>query len=195
MLRSKIVMLLIASLLPASLVAAELNTPTDIEALARSNVGNALSSAGDDPSEGVADAACATFQAGLDVAFEQATSAYYTVLGGMAAASSAGADLQVVATAIGKGIEGCLNTRLDYEVAVAISQAFQEYMAGSSDAGADTAGAGTPSGSPGLEFTPTATAYNPPVPIAPTSGVRGQQRGGGGGSPGFDTDVCVSNCI
>lgn len=117
----------------------------------------------------IADAACRGFQAGLDVAFQQATSAYHTVIGGLKAAQAGGVDLSVAGTAIGSGIESCLDTKLDAEVAGSLLSAMAGIAA---------------SGNARVGFAPSYSAYKQPLILE-----------GYPELPDLDTDVCVSNCI
>ncbi|MFW2439076.1 MAG: hypothetical protein ACN4GR_06865 [Arenicellales bacterium] len=131
----------------------------------------------DDLASNITDAVCGTFKGGIHAAYKQVTSAGKAVEGGLQAALDAGVEPDYAATAVTRGIDTCLQQRLDNDVALIVGTTIGGIM-----------------GNIGIAYNYIAPypAYLPPTlgsgdvdlfkrPITDF--------------PGEDRQVCVSNCI
>lgn len=64
----------------------------------------------------ITDAVCGAFKGALSAAFKQTTAAWKAVEGGMKAALDGGVEPSLAATVVSRGIDTCLDEKLDYEV-------------------------------------------------------------------------------
>jgi len=127
----------------------------------------------DDLVQFITDAVCGSFKAGLQAAYKQVGTESRIVEGGLKAALAAGVQPDNAATAVIRGIDACLQERLNFAVAPAIGSTVGQIL-----------------GATGVSYSYIAPyqAYLPP------------EFGSGdtqyfADRPGFDTNVCVSNCI
>ncbi len=121
----------------------------------------------------ITDAVCGSFQGSLRSAYKEVSSETKVVEGGLKAALNAGVQPDSAATAVVRGIDACLQKRLDYAVAPAIGATVGEIL-----------------GATGVSYRYIAPyqAYLPPVFGAGETQYFSDR-------PGFDTEVCISNCI
>lgn len=151
-------------------------TVKDISILANQAVTAAISrsrSDGDDLASYIAGAVCGSFRGGIYAAYKQVTSAGQAVEGGLQAALDAGVKPDYAATAVTRGIDACLQERLENDVISIIGGIIGSKV-------------------PGYGYIAPYQAYLPPSLGAgdvdlfrkpPTDYL------------GPDTDICVSNCI
>ncbi len=143
----------------------------DIAVLAKQAVTAAVVTARSDGDEGdivgyITDAVCGSFRGGIHAAYKQATSAGKAVEGGLQAAIDAGVDPDFAATAVTRGIDTCLQERLDNDVILAIGRIVGNYQA------------------PYQAYLPPTLLSGDIDPRRPPADFIGP-----------DTDICVSNCI
>jgi hypothetical protein len=147
----------------------------DINTLAYQAVTAAIESAKSDGNEDdlaafITDAVCGAFQGGIHAAYKQVTSAGNAVEGGLQAALDAGIEPGYAGTAVTRGVDTCLQERLENAVALVIAQAMGDsysYVAPVQAYLPPTQGSG------GIELFDDPPAYRPPN----------------------RTSLCVSNCI
>ena len=122
----------------------------------------------------ITDAVCGAFSGALSSAYKQTTAAWKSVEGGMLAALAAGADPSFAATVVSRGIDTCLDEKLDYEVWMYVQQGINAGLAGTGVAYSYLAPTGAYLLPPGLdgEIFPEVICVencvdNPPVPPLP----------------------------
>ncbi|MGV6826195.1 MAG: hypothetical protein ACWA5Q_04390 [bacterium] len=93
--------------------------------------------------DGISDVVCRAFKAGIKSPHSQATSAQYAIRGATDPSQTSSIGKGPSIQAVVRGIETCLDYKLDYEVAMVIV----EYI-----------------GDQGFDFPPDFTAYKPPSP-------------------------------
>lgn len=150
----------------------------DIAILTGLAVTAAIAEARSDGDEGdleqyITDAVCGAFKGGLQAAYKQVGSEAKTVEGALNAALDAGVQPNSAAAAVVRGIDACLEERLEYAVAPVIGATVGQIL-----------------GATGVSY-----SY-----IAPYQSYLPPEFGTGdpqyfADRPGFDTEVCVSNCI
>ncbi|GMR06702.1 MAG: hypothetical protein BMS9Abin25_1321 [Gammaproteobacteria bacterium] len=150
----------------------------DISILANQAVTAAISKSRSDGDEDdlasyITGAVCGSFRGGIHAAYKQVTSAGQAVEGGLQAALDAGVNPDFAATAVTRGIDTCLQERLENDVAIII-----DGIVGSKVQG--------------FGYIAPYPAYLPPTQ---GSGDVDLFRRPHTDSTGSDTNTCVSNCI
>lgn len=157
---------------------ANIHSYEDIATLTGQAVTAAIAEARSDGDESdlaqyITDAVCGSFKGGMQAAYKQVGTEVKAVEGGLKAALTAGVQPDNAATAVIRGIDACLQERLEFVVAPAIGATVGEIL-----------------GAAGVSYRYIAPyqAYLPP------------ELGSGdtqyfSDRPSFDTNVCVSNCI
>ncbi|GBE08558.1 hypothetical protein BMS3Bbin11_01062 [bacterium BMS3Bbin11] len=153
-------------------------TLKDISMLANQAVTAAISNSRsdtdeDDLSSYITGAVCGSFRGSIRAAYKQATSAGQTVEGGLQAALDSGVKPDYAATAVIRGIDTCLQGRLENDVISIIGGIVGSKV-------------------PGFGYIAPYQAYLPPTLGA---GDVDLFRRPPTDFPGPDTDICVSNCI
>jgi hypothetical protein len=117
----------------------------------------------------ITDAVCGAFKAALDASYKQTTAAWKTVEGGMKAALASGVEPSLAATVVSRGIDACLEEKLEYKVWMFVQHGLNMGLAG------------------------TGVSYSY---IAPTSAYMSPAGLGTGifRYPVFENNVCVENC-
>ena len=121
----------------------------------------------DDLAAFITDAVCGSFKGGLHAAYKQVTSADATVRAAYQAALDEGVEPAYASTAVTRGVDTCLEQRLDNDVAMVIGGIVGNYLA----------------------------PYQAYLPPTLGSGDVNLLRKNTQNFPGFDTDTCVSNCL
>ena len=118
----------------------------------------------------ITDAVCGSFKGALGSAYKQTTAAWKAVEGGMQATLAAGIEPAFAATVVSRGIDACLNEKLNYEVWMYVQHGLNTGLSGT-----------------GVTFSYLAStgAYLLPP------GMNGEIDT----FPQFDTEVCVENCV
>jgi hypothetical protein len=106
----------------------------DIKVLANYAVTAAIVKARSDGNEDdlaayITDAVCGSFKGGLHAAYRQVTSAGNTVEGALQAAIDSGIKPDYASTAVTRGIDTCLQQRLENDVAIILGQKVGNYIA------------------------------------------------------------------
>lgn len=118
----------------------------------------------------ITDAVCGAFKGALSAPYKQTTAAWKAVEGSMKAALAAGVVPSLAASVVSRGIDTCLDEKLDYEVWMYVQHGLNTGLAGT-----------------GVTFSYIApsSAYLSPA------GVKGEVFN----YPVFENDVCVANCV
>jgi len=132
----------------------------------------------DDLAAFITDAVCGSFKGGLRAAYKQVASAENVVKGGLTAALDAGVPPDFAATAVSRGIDSCMEEKLEYEVALVLGQVMSGIL-GARNLAYNYKTPYTSYLPPGLKSGP-AEILPKPYPHFP-----GED----------DPEVCVSNCI
>jgi hypothetical protein len=157
---------------------ADAQTLEDIRILAQHAVTAAVAASRSDGDEDdlagfITDAVCGAFAGGIHAAYKQVTSAGQAVEGGLKAAIDAGVKPDYAATAVTRGIDTCLQERLENDVILVLGSIVGTYV-------------------PGYSYIAPYQAYLPPTLGSGDTDLINKPETD---FPGPDTDICVSNCI
>ena len=118
----------------------------------------------------ITDAVCGAFRGAIRAAYKQTTASWKAVEGSVKAALAAGVEPSVAATVITRGIDTCLDEKLDYEVWMYVQHGLNIGLSG------------------------TGVTYSYLAPYNAYLSPAGPNRGAFN-FPVFENEVCVANCV